>query len=110
MQFIHIGPTYQTHSNINHNNFYNAATIPQQQPSFHFDPTLPGPTPVPSRPRRKVTMLIDDCTLHYTVDTETSERIIDYVSPDGSVIMTQIVNAQVWALSELPYARRRALK
>ncbi len=62
---------------------------------------------IPSTRHRRPMMKSDDCIRLHSIDTETQEHIIEYVAPDETVIMTQTVSAQQWALYESPFARRR---
>lgn len=74
-----------------------------QKRHWSSDETLPDRPPRPT-----ITMQVDDCIRLVSIDTETGEHIIHYVDGDGTVVMTQTVNARTWALYESPFARRRS--
>jgi hypothetical protein len=103
MQFIHVGSHAQAHSNIPYSHTFHSAATVQARP--HLDITIPNTMQLA---RRKITMQVDDCVMQQSFDTETFERIIEYIAPDGTTVMTLTVDPRIWAQHEAPYARRRA--
>lgn len=117
MQHLHTVGTPRAHSNIlcgcphcKHFDYSATVIAPRRSAKSSADDTLPSRR---LRPRPAIIMVeddVDDCVRRFSVDTETLEHIIEYVAPDGTVVMTQTLSAEQWALHEAPFARCRRRK